>query len=295
MDRVLRRLFLAGLLIILGIAGTAHASECHHAFEREDFERAAVLCRELAEDGNAIAQNILGEILYDHGRGGPQEREEAVKWFRKAAEQGYAPAQVNLGHMYKTGSGVPMNDFSEAVRWFRKAAEQKNLDALVAMGGMHLDGTGVAKDSAEAEKWFLKAERGIAKPWDVVRYYGIGLGYYMHGDLTAAAKWWRKGAEHGVGPALFQFGVMYANGHGVPENRMIAITLWYMAAQPKYLEVEVAVTDKVQTYNNEQHRAARMAARILDEVSEIVAPAELSKSQRSARECIEKDYKGCDF
>jgi uncharacterized protein len=44
-----------------------------------------------------------------------------VTWFRKAADQGYAEAQYNLGLMYEDGRGVPQ-DHAEAVKWWGKAA-----------------------------------------------------------------------------------------------------------------------------------------------------------------------------
>ena len=49
------------------------------------------------------------------------------------AEQGFVNAQFILGVMYDTGRGVPQND-AEAVRWFRMAAEQGNADAQVHAG-----------------------------------------------------------------------------------------------------------------------------------------------------------------
>ena len=60
-----------------------------------------------------MAQYNLG-VMYENGRGVPQNDAEAVKWYRKAAEQGLASAQNNLGVMYANGEGVPQND-AEAV------------------------------------------------------------------------------------------------------------------------------------------------------------------------------------
>ena len=57
----------------------------------------------LAEQGDAEAQISLG-IMYDYGRGVPEDDTEAVKWYRKAAEQGVAKAQYNLGVMYTNGA-----------------------------------------------------------------------------------------------------------------------------------------------------------------------------------------------
>ncbi len=81
--------------------------------------------RPLAEQGNANAQFFLG-VMYDKGRGVPQDDAEAVKWYRKAAEQGVAEAQYNLGLMYDDGQGVGLSFgvalLMQAHMWFDLAA-----------------------------------------------------------------------------------------------------------------------------------------------------------------------------
>ena len=52
-----------------------------------------------AEQGDAEAQYLLG-VMYDYGRGVPEDAAEAVKWTLKAAKQGFAKAQYSLGFMY---------------------------------------------------------------------------------------------------------------------------------------------------------------------------------------------------
>jgi TPR repeat protein len=83
--------------------------------------------RKAAEQGNADAQNRLG-LMYDEGRGVPQNDSEAVKWYRKAAEQGLGVAQNNLGWMYRNGEGVPQ-DMETAYMWFYIAVTNGYKDA----------------------------------------------------------------------------------------------------------------------------------------------------------------------
>ena len=66
--------------------------------------------------------------MYADGEGVPQDWTEAAKWYRKSADQGNAVAQRILGLMYSTGKGVPRNA-TEAVKWYRKAAKQGNAGA----------------------------------------------------------------------------------------------------------------------------------------------------------------------
>ena len=92
-----------------------------------------------AEQGFADAQCNLG-LMYDHGRGVPQNDTTAVKWYEKAAEQGYAGAQCNLGTMYARGLGVPQS-LVKARDFFQMAvdngyeAARENLDRANAMLG----------------------------------------------------------------------------------------------------------------------------------------------------------------
>lgn len=51
-----------------------------------------------------------------------------MTWYRKAAEQGHEGAQFNLGLILYSGDGIAKNE-AEAVRWFRKAAEAGLADA----------------------------------------------------------------------------------------------------------------------------------------------------------------------
>ena len=44
--------------------------------------------------------------MYSVGRGMPQDKAEAARWYRLAANQGYGSAQTNLGVLYAMGEGV---------------------------------------------------------------------------------------------------------------------------------------------------------------------------------------------
>ena len=53
---------------------------------------------------------------------------EAVKLYRRAARQGNRDAQYNLGLIYEEGRGVPENR-RLSFRWYLKAAERGDVDA----------------------------------------------------------------------------------------------------------------------------------------------------------------------
>ena len=75
-----------------------------------------------ANHGNAIAQLDLG-VCYEHGKGVPQDMQQAVKYHKLSANQGNAQAQHNLGYCYQHGKGVSQN-WHKAAKYLELAANQ---------------------------------------------------------------------------------------------------------------------------------------------------------------------------
>ena len=100
---------LASLLALSSVAWGGPVEEGTAAYERKDFATALVWFRKAADQGQAIAQLILG-AMYAEGEGVPKDDQQALYWYRKAADQGQAEAQFNLGLMYANGQGVPKDD-----------------------------------------------------------------------------------------------------------------------------------------------------------------------------------------
>ena len=85
-------------LLILAQSMTTNAADFQsglEAYEQGDFATALREWRTLAEQGDILAQFSLG-VMYDRGKGVPQDDAEAAKWYRKAAEQGHDMAQFSL-------------------------------------------------------------------------------------------------------------------------------------------------------------------------------------------------------
>ncbi len=122
-----------------------------NAYIRGDYSTAYRLFSELAEQGDPTAQYNLG-VIYNTGRGVPQDRKEALKWYRKAAEQGHPGAQNLLGYMYDNGQGV-LQIYKEAVKWYRKAAEQGNPYGQANLAFSYFCGQGVPQDLVLAYMW----------------------------------------------------------------------------------------------------------------------------------------------
>ena len=90
-------------------------------YKQKDFKAMLAIIQPLAEQGDTIAQDLLGD-MYRKGLGVKQDYFEAVKWYRKAAEKGDADAQVLLGLAYLLGKGGQFNK-SLAKEWLGKACD----------------------------------------------------------------------------------------------------------------------------------------------------------------------------
>ncbi|MEA3410001.1 MAG: caspase family protein [Pseudomonadota bacterium] len=90
------------------------------AYDRASYATALKVWLPQAQEGNADAQNYVGEI-YEKGLGIEADYMIAANWYRKAAEQGNTRAQINLGYLYESGLGVP-RDLTVAMNWYRRAS-----------------------------------------------------------------------------------------------------------------------------------------------------------------------------
>lgn len=153
----------AAVLMTLCFAAPVEAGPSDYgiaAYSSGDYATAAQLLQPLAAQGYADAQNVLG-IMFENGRGVPQDYAEALNWYRMAANQGSAAAQYNLAGMYQGGKGVEQN-YVEAVKWYRRAADQGLAGGQLLLGTMYKFGMVVPKDAVRAYMWFnLASAQGL--------------------------------------------------------------------------------------------------------------------------------------
>ena len=100
--KTLTRTICLTLTLLLGSVGTSWGADFNKglaAAQSGDFATALGEWRPLAEQGVADAQYNLG-VMYDKGKGVPENDKTALKWYRLAAKQGLADAQYNLKWMY---------------------------------------------------------------------------------------------------------------------------------------------------------------------------------------------------
>ncbi|MEQ8824415.1 MAG: tetratricopeptide repeat protein [Filomicrobium sp.] len=110
----------------------------------------------------------------------------AIAKYERAAEEGDAGAQNTLGNIYYLGLGVT-RDYEEAARWYLRAAKTGNGPSLVNLGILHRHGLGVEKDILKAFACFLLAERaGIKKAKTHMKF--LTRMNYITGHMVEAAR-----------------------------------------------------------------------------------------------------------
>ena len=112
------------------------------ASDKEDEVPFEILLK-LAEEGDAEAQNELGDCYY-FGEKIEEDIDQAVIWYMKAASQGNDDAQYSLGWCYENGEGVAKDD-QQALMWYKKSAENGNREAQDILISHYNYGVGVWK------------------------------------------------------------------------------------------------------------------------------------------------------
>ena len=192
-----RTLSLALPLFLLAatVARADQAGDARAAYDRGDFAAALQLAPPLANQGNAAAEAVLGQ-LYANGHGVTRDYAQALTWFRKAAAQGDPLAERCLGVAYTSGLGVP-RDYGEGIRWLHLAADQGDAPADSALGLLYETGRGVKQDEAEAMRWY---DRGV-KGGDLIGLAGLcATNTFAPHDLVRTYVWCSAVAAHGPAP-----------------------------------------------------------------------------------------------
>src|SRR6266550_375929 len=144
---------------------------------------------------------------------------------RAGADKGDAKTQYELGRAFFSGTLGVAKDEAEAVKWFRKAAEQNVADAQFSLGVCYANGRGVTKDDAEAVKWF------------------------------------RKAAEQNLADAQYNLGVCYDSGEGVAKDEVEAYKWWLLAAGQGNDDAKYNMTIVENKMSREQIAEGRRLAR----------------------------------
>ena len=115
----------------------------------------------------------------------------ALKAWRPLALAGDAEAQVALASLYADGLGVA-RDEAEAARWYRRAAERGDAVAQLNLGEFFAKGSGVPRDVVRAYFWLsLAAAQGRVWPALLRDELGAGMTPAQVAEAEGLIEAWR--------------------------------------------------------------------------------------------------------
>ncbi|MFW1678493.1 tetratricopeptide repeat protein [Pontibacter sp. JAM-7] len=189
-----------------GIALAANLAKGIRAFEQQDYPTALSELKPLAQDGDADALNMLGQ-MYENGWGVEKDEKAAKRYYRRGASKGHMDS-VNSLRALKNKSYIV------EIAKVRPEAESGVASAQNRLGEMYEFGYGTDRNPDQAYSWYLQAaEQGyVPAQHNIGRCYNFGTG--IEQNFAAAESWYRKAAEQGHTDAMFFLGTLYSNYHG---------------------------------------------------------------------------------
>ena len=188
---------------------------------------------QLAAQGDANAQVIVGWAKGNGNSGFEYSAEESARLYRLSAAQGNGRGQTYLGAMYEYGKGGLTEDKAEAVRLYTLAATQGNATGQSYLGTMYYNGAGgLQPNQVEAVRLYrLAAAQGNALGQaQLAICYQAGAGGLV-ADAVEAARLRRLAAAQGNQTGQAGLGYMYETGTGgLTADRAEAIRLYRLAA-----------------------------------------------------------------
>ncbi len=179
---------------------------------------------------------IASVLVLHHWKRAPRNSDRVQ--VKPKAESEDANEQYYKGLAYRFGIGVA-KDEAEAAKWFRKAAEKGLPAAQFHLGRSYHTGSGVAEDHIEAVKWYRKA----AAQNDGEAQFNLGVCYsFGQGvpkDDVVAVDWYRKAAEQNHATAQYNMGICYALGKGIEQDQAEAVSWYRKAAEQNNVNAQV--------------------------------------------------------
>ena len=171
------------------------------SFPLDERDEAAEQLEQLAEDGDAYAQYIIGTAYRDGGLLIP-DTVKAQKLLERAAEQDLDAAQYALGKLYLSDD-ADVHDPAKGIYWLKRSADNGNDFAAYRLGKEYLSGKNTIKDAETAVSYLRQA----ADNGSAYAQYLLGkltlMGEGVPKDPDAAYEWFAAARDNGHGYAEF--------------------------------------------------------------------------------------------
>ena len=191
------------------------------SYPLEERDVAAEQLEQLAEDGDAYAQYIIGTAYRDGGLLIP-DTVKAQKLLERAAKQEIDAAQYALGKLYLSDD-ADVHDSAKGIYWLKRSADNGNDFAAYRLGKEYLSGKNVSKDTSTAAEYLRQA----ADNGSAYAQYLLGkltlMGEGVPKDMDAAYEWFAAARDNGHAYAEF-FLKRMERGEQEPPSVLLAST-----------------------------------------------------------------------
>jgi TPR repeat protein len=170
--------------------------EARQAIEDEEYDRASLLLRPLADAGSAEAQYLIGYLYFTSA---DVDAHESRQWLERAAAQQYPEAIFHLACWRTDGLFAPPNDETHRTLLIR-AAELGSIQAQRDLGCCFATGDdGWPLDPALGRLWYGRA--AASGHADAQYNYGLMLLYGEGGPVDPSGNEWihRAAAQNDPG------------------------------------------------------------------------------------------------
>ena len=190
-------------------------------FPLEERDEAVEQLEQLAEDGDAYAQYIIGTAYRDGGLLIP-DTAKAKKFLERAAEQNLDAAQYALGKLYLSDD-ADVHDSAKGIYWLKRSANNGNDHAAYRLGKEYLSGKNVSKDTSTAAEYLRQAANNAS----AYAQYLLGkltlMGEGVPKDMDAAYEWFAAARDNGHAYAEF-FMKRMERGEQEPPSVLLSAT-----------------------------------------------------------------------
>ena len=191
------------------------------SFPLEERDKAAGQLEQLAEDGDAYAQYIIGTAYRDGGLLIP-DIAKAQKFLERSAEQDLDAAQYALGKLYLSDD-ADVHDPAKGIYWLKHSADSGNDYAAYRLGKEYLSGKNTIKDAETAVSYLRQA----ADNGNAYAQYLLGkltlMGEGVPKDMDAAYEWFAAARDNGHAYAEF-FMKRMERGEQEPPSVLLSAT-----------------------------------------------------------------------
>ena len=190
-------------------------------FPLAERDEAAEQLEQLAEDGDAYAQYVIGTAYRDGGLLIP-DTAKAQKLLERAAKHDLDAAQYALGKLYLSDD-PDIHDSAKGIYWLKRSADNGNDHAAYRLGKEYLSGKNTVKDAKTAVSYLRQA----ADNGSAYAQYLLGkltlMGEGVPKDMDAAYEWFAAARDNGHAYAEF-FLKRMERGEQEPPSVLLAST-----------------------------------------------------------------------